>query len=142
VNKTDGEVCDNCLETPPAGCIIRTSADIINCVAHFRTKPQEYLICLSLNSRHQLIAKRIITIGLVDRVLAHPREVFAGPMVDRASGIVIAHNHPSGSPEPSHHDISLTQQIVAAGQMLGLPLHDHIIVSSLDYYSFKAKGML
>lgn len=93
-------------------------------------------MCLSLDSGMRAIRRRVVTIGLLDKVLAHPREVFAGPLQDRAACIIVAHNHPSGETQPSDHDIAMTQQLVAAGQILGVTLREHIIVTRDSYYSF------
>ena len=139
MDKADGGICTLCLEPPATSVIIRTTADIIEHVAHFRTKSQEFLLCLSLNSRHQLISRRIITVGLVDSVPAHPREIFAGPITDRAASIIIVHNHPSGDPNPSPHDINMTQQIIASGQLLGIPLHEHVILTANGYRSLRGE---
>jgi len=101
-----------------------------------RSKRQEYLISLSLDSGGNIIRRRTVTIGLLDMAVAHPREVFAGPLKDRAAAIIVAHNHPSGNPNPSNEDIKTTQQLVSAGQLLGIPVRDHIIIASKGYYSF------
>lgn len=122
--------------------LLQSSEDILACLEHFRDKKQEYFVCLSLDSGKRLIARRVVTVGLLDTALAHPREIFAGPLIDRAASVIIAHNHPSGNPAPSKQDIDTTQQIVAAGQLLGLPLRDHIIVSSDAHYSFKGHGLV
>src|SRR5687767_3629411 len=95
--------------------------EVLNCLNFIRNKRQEYFICLSLDGSGQVIRRRTVTIGLLDMALAHPREVFAGPLKDRAAAVVIAHNHPSGCSDPSDADIDTTQQLVAAGQILGLP---------------------
>src|SRR5512137_2323704 len=108
---------------------LRTVEDILPHLKYIRNKKQEYLVCLSLDGQLRLIAKRTITIGLVDRVLVHPREVYAKAITDRACCIIIAHNHPSGEAKPSGGDIELTQQLVAAGQFLGVPLREHVIVT-------------
>lgn len=71
-------------------------------------------------------------------VLAHPREVFSGPLKDRAAAVVVAHNHPSGCSDPSDEDLDTTQQLVAAGQILGLPVQDHIIAAKDKVFSFRA----
>ena len=110
--------------------------DILPHLNFIRKKKQEYLVCLSLDSGMRLIRKRVVTIGLLDRTLIHPREVFAGPLQDRAKYVVISHNHPGGDPEPSQHDITMTQHLVAAGQLLGIKLYDHIIVADNEYYDF------
>lgn len=107
-----------------------------------RYKRQEYLLSLSLDSGNRLIARRTVTIGLLDTSLAHPREVFAGPIKDRAARVVIAHNHPSGEAEPSSQDITTTQQLIAAGQILGVPLYDHLIITAKGHYSFRQNGLI
>lgn len=116
--------------------ILSTVESILPHLKFIRNKKQEYFVCLSLDSGYRLIRRRIVTIGLLDRVMAHPREVFAGPLQDRAAYVIVAHNHPSGDPKPSDHDIALTQQLVAAGQILGIKLLDHIIVTRNTHYSF------
>ena len=116
--------------------------DILSCLKQFRDKKQEYFVCLSLDSGQRLINQRVITIGLLNVSLAHPREVFAGALTDRAASVIIAHNHPSGIATPSDEDIKVTQQLVAAGILLGMRLKDHIIVTSKDYYSFKSNYLL
>ena len=107
-----------------------------------RNKRQEYFVCLSLDSAQRLIARRVVTIGLLNVSLAHPREVYAGPLKDRAASVVIAHNHPSGVVMPSKEDIKITQHLVAAGILLGIPLAEHIIVSQEGQYSFRDNHML
>lgn len=121
---------------------LHTTTDVLLYLEHFRDKKQEYFICLSLDSGQRLIARRVVTIGLLNVALAHPREVFAGPLTDRAAAVIVAHNHPSGEAAPSKQDISATQQLVAAGLLLGLPLQDHIIVASKGHYSFKHNSLI
>lgn len=116
--------------------------DVLSRLNFIRHKRQEYFICLSLDSAGRVIRRRTVTIGLLDMSLAHPREVFAGPLKDRAAGVVVAHNHPSGDPMPSKGDITTTQQLVAAGIILGIWLRDHIIVTKSECYSFKASHLL
>jgi DNA repair protein RadC len=118
------------------GAPLVTIDDILARLDDIRGKQQEHLQCLSLDGGQRLIAQRTITIGTLDTVLAHPRELFADAIADRAACIVVAHNHPSGSMMPTAHDITLTQQLAAAGQLLGIQLRDHIIVSKNNYYSF------
>ncbi|HET8670668.1 MAG TPA: JAB domain-containing protein [Candidatus Saccharimonadales bacterium] len=115
-----------------------TTEDILSYLNYIRHKRQEYFVCLSLNVDHKVIKRRTVTIGLLDMALAHPREVFAGPLKDRAAAIIVAHNHPSGNPQPSKEDIKTTEQLVAAGQILGLRVQDHIIVASDKVFSFRA----
>lgn len=119
-----------------------TIQDILPYLKFIRTKKQEYILCLSLDSGNRLIARRVVTIGTLTSSLVHPREVFAGPLKDRAASVIVAHNHPSGDPHPSRKDIEATQQLIAAGILLGIPMRDHIIVSQEGHYSFKSSHML
>lgn len=119
-----------------------TVEDILPYLKFIRNKRQEYTICLSLDSGQRLIARRIVTIGTLTASLVHPREIFAGPLKDRAASIIIAHNHPSGDPRPSRTDLKTTQHLVAGGILMGLPVRDHIIVAREAYYSFSESGLL
>ena len=116
--------------------------DILACLQPFRDKKQEYFITLSLDSGGRLLRRRVVTIGLLDLSLAHPREVFAVPLTDRAASVIICHNHLSGSPEPSVEDIRTTQQLVAAGILLGVPLRDHFILTMTGYLSFQEHSLI
>jgi DNA repair protein RadC len=121
---------------------LATTGDIVAHVHEIRAKQQEYLLCLSLDGAMRLIAQRTIAIGTLDTVVTHPREVFADAIADRAAAIVIVHNHPSDNPAPSTRDITLTQQLAAAGQLLGVTLYDHVIVSRSSHYSFRSEKLL
>lgn len=121
---------------------LKTEADVLARLDGIRTKQQEYFVCLSLDGAHRLIAQRIVTMGTLDTVLAHPREVFADPLVDRAACIIVAHNHPSGDVEPSQKDIALTQQLAAAGHLLGIPLYDHLIVTKTEHVSLRTRKIV
>lgn len=116
--------------------------DVLACFKFIRNKKQEYFVCLSLDSGNRLIARRTVSIGTLTASLVHPRELFAGPLKDRAASVIIAHNHPSGITTPSKQDITVTQQLVAAGQILGIPLRDHIIVAAKEEYSFQRHGLI
>ncbi|MGH7157457.1 MAG: JAB domain-containing protein [Candidatus Saccharimonadales bacterium] len=118
------------------------AADCLLLLQDIANNRQEHFICLSINSGRQLITKRLVFIGTIDAVMVHPREVFSGAVADLAAGIVVAHNHPSGDPSPSKQDIAATQQLVAAGQILGIRVYDHIIVAGSEHYSFSANGMI
>jgi DNA repair protein RadC len=121
---------------------LRTMGEIVAHLDDIRGRQQEYLVALSLDGGQRLIAQRTITIGTLDTLLAHPREVFADALMDRAASVIVAHNHPSGDPQPSPNDTALTQQLVASGQLLGVTLRDHIIVTRTDYFSFRQHHLL
>lgn len=122
--------------------VLKTSKDALVYLGQFKNKRQEHLVALSLDSAQRLIKRRVITIGLLDTALAHPREIFSGAIEDRAASVIIAHNHPSGEATPSRQDIEMTQQLVAAGILLGIPLRDHIIVATNSHYSFKQHSLI
>ena len=116
--------------------------DALPLMADIAAKPQEHFLCISLNGANEVIEKRVISIGLADRSSVHPREVFADAVADRASGIIVAHNHPAGSLEPSAADTDVTRQLKAAGECLGIHLVDHIIFNRSGYFSFLESGLL
>lgn len=109
--------------------IIDSPEKAVEQLSDIRDKKQEYFVCLTLDGANRLIAKRIITIGTLTASLVHPREVFADAITDRAASIIVAHNHPSGSLEPSQADIDVNERLLSAGNLLGVKLIDHIIVS-------------
>jgi DNA repair protein RadC len=84
----------------------------------------------------------LITRGILDSSLVHPREVFRAAIAEAAAGIIVVHNHPSGDPTPSAEDRAVTRQLVAAGQLLDVPLHDHVIIAGDRFTSFAAQGLL
>ena len=102
-------------------------------LSDIRDKKQEYFVCMTLDGANRLIAKRIITIGTLNASLAHPREVFADAITDRAASIIVAHNHPSGNLEPSQADIDITNRLKEAGKLIGINVLDHILVSKSSY---------
>lgn len=119
-----------------------TIEDILPYLKFIRTKKQEYILCLSLDSGNRLIARRTVTIGTLTSSLVHPREVFAGPLKDRAASVIVVHNHPSGDPNPSRKDLEATQQLAAAGILLGISLKDHVIVTAKSHYNFRSHHLL
>lgn len=100
-----------------------------------RDKKQEYFVCLTLDGANRLITKRIITIGTLTSSLVHPREVFAEAITDRAASIIVAHNHPSGNLQPSDADRAVTERLREAGELLGINLVDHIIITAKSHQS-------
>lgn len=115
---------------------IRQPEDAYKMLHHYADRKQEHFICISLNGAHEVLASRIITIGLVNRTLIHPREVFSDPLVDRASAVLLAHNHPSGQVLPSPEDEDITRHLKATAELVGITLLDHIIFSEEGFYSF------
>jgi DNA repair protein RadC len=112
-------------------------ADVLPLINHYADRKQEYFLCISLNGAHEVIASRVVTVGLVNRALVHPREVFADALCDRAAAVMVAHNHPSGNCLPSGEDREVTAKIRDAAKVLGIGLLDHVIFTKGGaYYSF------
>jgi DNA repair protein RadC len=97
---------------------------------------------LALDSQSQVLREVLVTRGLLNSSLVHPREVFRAAIAEAAAGIIVVHNHPSGDPTPSAEDRAVTQQLVAAGRLLDLPLYDHIIIAGDRFVSFATAGLL
>ena len=121
---------------------ITGAQDVMPLLADIADKKQEHFVCISLNGAHEVIKKRIVTIGLVDRSQVHPREVYADVISDRAAAVIFAHNHPSGDLKPSNSDLKIHEQLTEAGKILGLRILDHIIVTKRGYFSFQEAGLI
>jgi len=115
-------------------------SDILGHLKKYSSKTQEYFIAITLNGAHDVINVNEITKGLVNKTLVHPREIFRACIMDNSAAVILSHNHPSGSPEPSIEDIDLTDKIKQAGEIIGIPVLDHIIISRNKSYSFKEHG--
>lgn len=102
----------------------------------------ENFLILSFNSRNKLIAAEVSTLGTLTSSLVHPRETFKIAIRNHAAKIMIAHNHPSGEIDPSDDDIRITKRLVEAGNLLGIEVLDHVIVTQDEFYSFKDEGLL
>ncbi len=103
---------------------------------------KENFVMLSLNSQNQLIGINKISTGTISASLVHPREVFYPAIKNLATQIILAHNHPSGNPEPSPEDVAITRQLEEVSQIINIPIIDHIIVTSRKYLSMKKQGLI
>ncbi|MCX7023578.1 MAG: DNA repair protein RadC [Spirochaetes bacterium] len=117
-------------------------ADVFGIVSHWADRTRERFIAVTLNGAHEVIRSRVITIGLVNRTVVHPREVFADAVSDRACAVVLAHNHPSGRLDPSPEDRDITTRLRDSGELIGIPVMDHLVFSADGYYSFVEHGLL
>jgi len=124
------------------GAKVTKPEDVLPLVNHLRDKRQEHFICITLNGAGEVLGNRVITVGLLNHSLVHPREVFADAIVDRAASVICVHNHPSGSLEPSPQDIAITTQLKEAGQLVGIQLVDHIIVTKTGHASLRERGLI
>jgi len=119
--------------------IIRNYQDVLSFVYDLKEKKKEYLVCLYLNARNVLIKKETISVGLLDKSLIHPREVFYPAVGTNAASIILVHNHPSGESSPSDKDIEIVKKIVQAGEIMGINVIDFIIIAEGGSYSFSEK---
>jgi len=101
-------------------------------VEPMRHLPEEQFVCFHLNAQMEVIGFQIISHGTVTESLVHPREVFKGAILCNSHSILVAHNHPSNSIKPSEEDWKITETLISAGKMLGIPLIDHLIVTTHD----------
>lgn len=121
---------------------IKVSRDVANLLDEYTSKHQEHFIVITLDGANNVIKVRVIFIGTLNKSMVHPREVFAPALADRAASIVIAHNHPSGNPEPSIEDILMTRKLKEAGEIIGIEIIDHVIITKKNHYSFQGNGKL
>jgi len=97
---------------------------------------------LVLNNKNRLLKKKVVSVGTVSESIVHPREVFREAIREGGSGIIVAHNHPSGSLSPSAEDIRTTKRLAESGRIIGIPVLDHVIITDLSYLSLKEEGIL
>jgi len=121
---------------------ITSAKDVYEELSSFGSKKQEYFLTITLDGASHIIEIRTVFIGTLNQSMVHPREVFADAISDRAAGVVIAHNHPSGTLEASRADIQITQRLKEVAKLVGIELLDHVILTSGGYYSFSEEGLL
>lgn len=121
---------------------ISSAEEVYRALRGYADKKQEYFLVLTLDGASHLIEQRVISIGTLNQSLVHPREVFADAVCDRAAGIIIAHNHPSGVLEPSVADRRVTQRLKEVGEIMGIELLDHVILSKAGFLSLREEGLV
>lgn len=121
---------------------ISTAEDVWFEAADLRKEKKEHFVCFNLDSRSKLISKEVISVGTLTTSLVHPREVFEPAIKCAAAFVILCHNHPSGSVNPSEADIGVTKRIKTAGEILGIHLIDHIIVTPQEWYSMRENQLL
>ena len=121
---------------------ITSAEDVYEELKAFSTKQQEHFLTITLDGASHIINVRTVFIGTLNQSLVHPREVFADAIADRAAGIIIAHNHPSGTLSASRADIQITDRLKEVSKLVGIELLDHVILAKEGYYSFSDEGLL
>ena len=124
------------------GIKINSPTDVLPLLRHYTLEKQEHFLCISLNGAQEVMNIRTVSVGILNRTLIHPREVFAEPLKERAAAVILSHNHPSGNSAPSDNDIDITKRLFKAANILGIHVLDHIIVTPADYFSFMENGLV
>ena len=121
---------------------ISAPRDILPLISDIKDHRKEQFVAFFLNGRNQVICREDVSVGSQSQTLVHPREVFGPAVGSAAAAVVLAHNHPSGEVNPSQNDLELTRRMVRAGEIMGIEVLDHVIISSTAFLSFKEMGML
>ena len=121
---------------------IKKPIEILPLVFDIKDKKKEYFVVFYLNARNEVLKKDVVSVGTLNASLVHPREVFYPAIKHSAARVILVHNHPSGNPTPSEDDIKLTKRLIYAGEILGIEILDHIVVSKNDFFSMKAKELI
>lgn len=122
---------------------IRNPQRVVKAIrASIQDKAREHFKLIILNSRNRVLSISTVSVGTINSNLVHPREVFKEAIRHNAASVILAHNHPSGNPEPSEEDREITGRLIEAGRIIGISVLDHVIVGKNSYYSFKEKGLM
>lgn len=125
---------------PPMGTVIDDPAIAAAILSNdLMWQPQERFAVLLLDIKHRVIGSQVLSVGTATETLAHPRDIFRAVIRHGATRVVVAHNHPSGSVEPSAEDLALTRQLLSGSDILGIPLLDHLILGNGNFVSLRQK---
>lgn len=111
-------------------------------IPSLRYQEKEHFMAAHLNTKNQIIAIETISIGTLNASLVHPRELFKTAVKNSSAALIVAHNHPSGDPEPSKEDLQLTRRLKQAGELMGIDILDHLIVGGERFISMKERGLM
>jgi DNA repair protein RadC len=126
----------------PFRAVIRGPEDALAAWPELQTAEREVFGVLTLNARHEATRRVIVSVGSLNASIVHPREVFRVAILYAAASLLLVHNHPSGDPEPSEEDLSITRRLVAAGELIGIEVIDHLVIASRGFVSFRARQLL
>lgn len=128
---------------PSQRVTIRTPDDVASMLMpRFRYESREHFLAVLLSTKNHVLKTAVISIGSLNASIVHPRELFREAINSRAAAVILVHNHPSGDPTPSPEDIALTRKLVEAGNLLDIPVLDHLVLGDGKYISLKEKGIL
>jgi len=139
--KAKNYVSEN-LEVKPVLEGIYSPAQVAEKCKNFRNKKKEHFCVFFLDTQNRITGKEIVSIGTLNTSLIHPRECFRTAIVKNCCSVIVAHNHPSGSLEPSDEDLAVTKRLKDAGKILGIEILDHVIVTAESHRSFKEQNLI
>lgn len=119
-----------------------TVVSLINEHLELENADREHFVVLCLDSKSQVTAVQVVSIGSLSSTVVHPREVFKAAILTSSASVIVVHNHPSGNPEPSSEDTAITKQLAEAGKILGIELLDHIIIGNKQFWSMRGMGQI
>jgi len=129
-------------EGPEQTLYIKDPSDVARYLSEYSKRDREHLLCIYLNTKNRVLGIEVVSIGTLNFSPAHPREIFKGAILASADSIILAHNHPSGDPEPSKDDIEITKRMQKAGKIIGIELLDHVIIGNNSFVSLKERGII
>lgn len=121
---------------------VRTAAGALPFLEAYRFADVEHFVVLTLSAAHKVINVHDVSKGILNKTVIHPREVFRQAIMDNAAAVILAHNHPSGNTEPSSEDDGITKRLAQAGELLGITVLDHLILTQDQYMSYVDKGRM
>ena len=123
--------------------VVSNPSDVANIVMNeMRFLDKEHFVIIMLDTKHRIIAKKVISIGHLNASLVHPREMFKEVIKRSSAAVILVHNHPSGDPSPSSDDLTVTRRLVEVGKLLGIQVLDHLIVGDGTFVSLKEQGLM
>ena len=122
--------------------IVTNPAEAVGYLEEYRDSDREHFLALALDARNKVVHMEVVSIGTLNSAIVHPREVFKSVILANGASVILAHNHPSGDTTPSKEDIGLTQRLVNAGEILGIEVLDHLIVTHDSHLSMKEANLL
>jgi len=103
---------------------------------------KEHFLCIHLDGKNRIVCLDRVSVGSLNQSIVHAREVLKAALLSSAAAILLVHNHPSGDPQPSSEDLNITRRLKEAGELIGIPVLDHIIIGEGQYVSFVERGLL
>jgi DNA repair protein RadC len=127
-------------KAPPS---IRGPADVFNLMRpRFKNADREQFFAILVNTKNVVLSVELISMGSLNASIVHPREILKPAILQSAASVILVHNHPTGDPAPSREDVEFTRRFAKCGELVGIPLLDHVVIGEGSYHSLKESGVL